>query len=105
MRNTILGNYLAEEGSLILTFYPQYLETLSVGEHTLAIRFRDSDLVTTTLTIKETAAPSEDTPEDTSPKTGDHSNAILWICLTAAAGLILLLMLLGIKVRRYSSKR
>ena len=99
------GNYLAEEGSLILTFYPQYLETLSVGEHTLAIRFRDSDLVTTTLTIKETAAPSEDTPEDTSPKTGDHSNAILWICLTAAAGLILLLMLLGIKVRRYSSKR
>ena len=77
MRNTILGNYLAEEGSLILTFYPQYLETLSVGEHTLAIRFRDSDLVTTTLTIKE----------------------------TAAAGFILLLMLLGIKVRWYGSKR
>lgn len=83
------GNYTAEEGSLILTLQPAYLETLSVGEHTLAINFKDSDPVTTTFTITEPTAPSDDTPADTSPKTGDPNNAILWICLAAGALVII----------------
>ncbi|MBO4901451.1 MAG: LPXTG cell wall anchor domain-containing protein [Lachnospiraceae bacterium] len=89
--------YFVESGSLILSLYPAYLEGLSVGEHTVAIRFRDSDPVTTTFTITEAAAPSEDTPADTSPKTGDANNAVLWICLAAGAFVIIIGVILLLK--------
>ena len=52
-------DYTAKQGSCIVTFKPEYLETLSEGTHTVEIVFTD-ETVTTELTI----APKEETPEE-----------------------------------------
>lgn len=53
--------FTAEEGSVILTILPEFLKTLSTGEHTLTVMFESassSDLisVTTKFTVKSAAA-------------------------------------------------
>ena len=45
-------NYTASNGSVIVTLKSDYLNTLSVGEHTLTLLFDDGDSITTTFTIK-----------------------------------------------------
>ena len=57
-------HYIATPGSTIITFKPEYIKTLAVGDHTVAIRFTDGQALTT-LTIKEneTEQPGE-TPEN-----------------------------------------
>lgn len=46
-------NYTSESGSTIITFKQRYVDTLSVGEHTLRVAFTDSGEATTTFTIAE----------------------------------------------------
>ena len=58
-------DFLAESGSVIVKLNPAYLETLSVGEHTLTAQFDDGDDVTVKFTIKEKAAEEKKT--DTTP--------------------------------------
>ena len=74
------SNYTVKEGSTIVTLNAEYLETLSVGKHTLAI-VSDTGTATTEFTIKA-AAVTDDTQ---SPQTGDDSNVILWIALLLIA--------------------
>ena len=64
--------YTAEEGSVAVTLKPDYLETLSVGSHTLAVSFDDSDEpVNFSFTVKEKSDdPSDD---DTTPSSGGSS--------------------------------
>ena len=59
------------EGSLILTLKASYLDTLSVGKHTVKVNFQDGS-AEATLTIK---------PAPTPPKTGDSNHPALWIAL------------------------
>ena len=75
------SNYTVKEGSTIVTLKAEYLETLSVGKHTLAI-VSDTGTATTEFTIKA-AAVTDDTQ---SPQTGDDSNVILWIALLLLSG-------------------
>ena len=75
------SNYTVKEGSTIVTLKAEYLETLSVGKHTLAI-VSDTGTATTEFTIKAAAAVDGDTE---SPQTGDDSNMALWITLMFAA--------------------
>ena len=70
------SNYTVKEGSTIVTLKAEYLETLSVGKHTLAI-VSDTGTATTEFTIK---AADTDTPS-----TGDNSNVALWMGLLFAA--------------------
>ncbi len=72
------SNYTTSEGSLNFSFKPEYLETLSDGEHTFKINFADGscDVVVKIVTVKKV---------DANPKTGD----------TSAADMMLVLMLLG----------
>ena len=56
-----------EKGSVIVKISTDYLKTLSDGEHTLTINFKDGAKVTTTLTIKAAATPSPQTGEYASP--------------------------------------
>lgn len=103
------SNYTVKEGSTIVTLNAAYLNTLSVGKHTLSI-VSANGTATTEFTI--TAAPtggddqtggsdqtgSDTTPQEpdknggdkTSPQTGDSSNAVLWIALLFASGVGLL---------------
>lgn len=48
--------YTAEKGSVILTLIPDFLNTLSVGEHTLTVLFDNSVSVSTKFTVSAPAA-------------------------------------------------
>ena len=74
------SNYTVKEGSTIVTLNAEYLETLSVGKHTLAI-VSETGTAETEFTIK--AAPASDDTQ--SPQTGDNSNMMLWIALMLIA--------------------
>ncbi len=99
----------AESGSLRLTIFASYLETLEPGDYILRIEF-DTDAIETTITIKakEAVAPDADvktddkaadasvktddkaaTNSDSAPKTGDDTpvSAVMLILLISAAGL------------------
>ena len=81
------SNYTVKEGSTIVTLKTSYLETLSVGKHTLSI-VSDTGTATTEFTIKA-AAVTDDTQ---SPQTGDNSNMVLWIALLFVSGGVLSMM-------------
>ena len=48
--------FTAAEGSVILTIMPEYLNTLSAGEHTLTVLFDNSVTVTTKITVRAPAS-------------------------------------------------
>ena len=98
------ANWTAKSGSVIIELQPAYLETLSVGKHTLTVNFDDGS-TKSEFTIKaaetkkeepkkEETKPEKTTPEkttptkkSTSPSTGDDSNITLWtLTLFAAIG-------------------
>ena len=79
------SNYTVKEGSTIVNLKTEYLETLSVGKHTLAI-VSETGTATTEFTVKA-AAVTDDTQ---SPQTGDDSNIALWIAVLLAAGTALI---------------
>ena len=63
------SNYDKGKGSVRITLKPAYLETLSVGEHTLTAYFLDGAVSTAKFIIKERSKPV--TPSYIPPKTGD----------------------------------
>ena len=50
-------NYTTEEGSIIIKLKPSYLETLSVGEHTLTALFEDGNSVTVKFYVRNKIQP------------------------------------------------
>ena len=96
------ANYTADSESVIVKLKPAYLETLSVGEHTLTALFDDGNAASAKFTI---LAKSTNTNSQTSsgtakkanvvnssttvPKTGDKSNMLLWITLLCASMLVI----------------
>lgn len=98
-------NYTKREGSTIITLNRDFVATLSVGEHTLAI-VSQSGTATAKFTVKakpaETATPQPTvTPQPTAqpqptvqpvspiPRTGDTSNPALWFALLIVSGFAL----------------
>ena len=71
------SDYAVKEGSTIVTLKAEYLETLSVGKHTLAI-VSDTGTAAAEFTIE---AASADDNTTVVPPTGDNSNVDLWIAL------------------------
>ena len=112
------SNMRAESGSLKLTIFDSYLETLEPGEYIIRIVFDDGE-VFTKLTINAKAADDEVEPDDnkaadadvkpaddagattndTAPKTADETpiEAAMLILLISAAGLS---YILGLKRKR-----
>lgn len=97
-------NYTKKEGSTIITLNRDFVATLSVGEHTLAIVSK-SGTATAKFTVKakptETATPQPTvTPQPTQtaqpqptaqpvspiPRTGDAANPALWFALLIVSG-------------------
>ena len=98
-------NYTKREGSTIITLNRDFVATLSVGEHTLAI-VSQSGTATAKFTVKakpaETATPQPTvTPQPTAqpqptvqpvspiPSTGDTANPALWFALLIVSGFAL----------------
>lgn len=87
------SNYTVKEGSTIVTLNAAYLETLSVGKHTLEIESKNGIAKTEfTITAVQGGDDSQTggtTPQEpgknegavTSPQTGDNSNMLLWVAL------------------------
>ena len=69
------NDYEAKEGSVIIDLKPTYLETLSVGEHTLNVVFEDGNVETTFSIIQANL-----------PQTGDTQNPLLYV-VVAVIGL------------------
>ena len=99
------SNYTVKEGSTIVTLKAEYLNTLSVGRHTLEIESKNGIAKTEfTITAVQTGGDdqtggsdqtgSDTTPQEpdknggdtTSPQTGDSSNMMLWIALLILSG-------------------
>ena len=93
-------NYTKREGSTIITLNRDFVATLSVGEHTLAI-VSQHGTATVKFTVKakpaQTATPQPTvTPQPTaqpqptvqpvSPRTGDTANLALWFALLIVSG-------------------
>ena len=91
-------NYTKKEGSTIITLNRDFVATLSVGEHTLAI-VSQSGTATAKFTVKakpaETATPQptvtpqpQPTVQPVSPiaRTGDTANPALWFALLIVSG-------------------
>ena len=98
-------NYTKKEGSTIITLNRDFVATLSVGEHTLAI-VSQHGTATAKFTVKakpaETATPQPTvTPQPTAqpqptvqpvspiPRTGDTANPALWFALLIVSGFAL----------------
>ena len=93
-------NYTKREGSTIITLNRDFVATLSVGEHTLAI-VSQHGTATAKFTVKakptETANPQPTVPpqptaqptptvQPVSPRTGDTANPALWFALLIVSG-------------------
>ena len=99
-------NYTKREGSTIITLNRDFVASLSVGEHTLAIvsqhgtatakftvkaKPTETAIPRPTVTPQPTAQPTptvrpQPTVQPVSPRTGDTSNLALWIALLFISG-------------------
>ena len=97
------SNYTSKSGSTIITLKKEFVDTLSVGEHTLKVVFNDGGEAETTFTIAKKAennnnnennTPSK--PEDkeemkdngSNPKTGDNIMLYVSIASMSIIGLV-----------------
>lgn len=102
------SNYTVKEGSTIVTLNAAYLNTLSVGKHTLSVVSANGTATTEfTITAAQTGGDdqtggsdqtgSDTTPQEpdknegavTSPQTGDSNNILLWVALLFLSGGVL----------------
>jgi len=93
-------------GSLIITLKPEYLETLSVGEHRIEIMFADGSVQTVFVILAAggTTDPPDPKDPDKPPITGDNSNPTLWLLLGSASLAVLNgMFIVGRKRKRYSA--
>ena len=79
-------NYTAESGSTIITLKKEFVDTLSVGEHTLKVVFNDGGEAITTFNVAKVIVPIDN------PQTGDNIgfyiiSGILSIVGLAGAGI------------------
>lgn len=67
------ANYTVKSGSTIISLKPEYLNTLSVGKHTLTVIYTDGETSGEFEIVKNA--------ETVTPETGDSSSAVLWSAL------------------------
>ena len=84
-------NYTAKSGSTIVTLSKDYLATLSVGTHALAVVFDDNGEARTNFTVQAASDNNPGTavtPDNTTnnPQTGDHSGIVLAVVVLLVSG-------------------
>ena len=84
-------NYTAKSGSTLVTLSKDYLATLSVGNHTLTVVFKDGSTPDTNFVIKAASDNNPGTavtPDNTTnnPQTGDHSGIVLAVVVLLVSG-------------------
>lgn len=80
-------DYTAVSGSTIITFNADYLKSLSVGKHTVVMKY-DSGDVEAGLTVidkdPDAANPDATAPDTSNPDAGDNNRLVLWLAFMAA---------------------
>ena len=74
-------DYKATKGSTIITFAPEFLETLSTGEHTIKITFKDGESSAVLKVLEAVTTPAVNPSMDSTPTTGDSSMLTLWAAM------------------------
>lgn len=77
-------NYSAEKGSAVITLKAEYLETLSIAEHTLEADFKDGSAQ-----VRLTILPAAADGTVKSPATGDMNGTVLWLALIGIGAIVL----------------
>ena len=86
-----ISQFTYAEGSVIITILPEYLKTLSLGEHTITIKFSNA-----TVTTKFTVAPASSIP---SSGEAVSTAAITGVSVIALAGIVLFMR------KRYTAEK
>lgn len=84
-------DYTAVSGSTIITFNADYLKSLSVGKHTVVMKYDSGDVEAGLTVVGEDkngypdASNSDSTaPDASNPDAGDNSRLVLWLAFMAA---------------------
>ena len=77
-------NYKAESGSTVITLNKEYVDTLSVGEHTIKVEFSDNGSATTKFEVK---AKQVNTEKITNPQTGDNIGIYIMLSIISVLGI------------------
>ena len=76
-------NYTAESGSTIITLKKEFVDTLSVGEHTLKVLFNDGGEAIATFNVARVTVPTDN------PQTGDNIGFYIISGILSIGGLVL----------------
>lgn len=74
-------DYTAVSGSTIITFNADYLKTLSVGKHTVVMKYNSGDVEAGLTVVGE---DKNGYPDASNPDAGDNSRLVLWLAFMAA---------------------
>ncbi|MGN0533921.1 MAG: InlB B-repeat-containing protein [Eubacterium sp.] len=106
------SNYTAKSGSTIITLNADYLDTLSVGTHTLTVLYTDGE-AEAEFEVKEEPEETEDTKETTkpnkneskkSPQTGNDGETALWLAFLLSCGGSFIVTQANGKRKKHSAK-
>ena len=75
-------NYTAESGSTIITLKKEFVDTLSIGEHTLKVVFNDGGEAITTFNVAKVTVPTDN------PNTGDNIGFYIISGILSIVGLV-----------------
>ena len=94
-------NYKAESGSTVITLNKEYVDTLSIGEHTIKVEFSDGGFATTKFEIKAKQVNTEKSSGANveNPETSDNVMTYL------ATGILSIVGLAGVSVIVYRKKQ
>ena len=74
-------DYTAVSGSTIITFNADYLKSLSVGKHTVVMKYDSGDVEAGLTVVGE---DKNGYPDASNPDAGDNSRLVLWLAFMAA---------------------
>ena len=95
------SNYTSKAGSTIITLTKEYINTLSVGEHTLKVVFNDGNEATTAFTVTKNSSNTETDEKIEIPNTGINSSKNILFYL-----FVIILSILGLceRIRKTKNK-
>ena len=80
-------NYQAESGSTVIILNKEYVDTLSIGEHTIKVEFNDGGSATTKFEVKAKQVNTEKTEDITNPQTGDNIGTYIILSIISVLGI------------------
>ena len=94
-------NYTSKSGSTIITLNKEYVDTLSIGKHTIKFVFNDGRETTTEFEVKEKEINNSNLENVTNPQTGDSITTHFILSIVSVLGIITFVMINNKKKIKY----